>query len=383
MEPAGVLNYFTENSQDLIELVSDLARFDTPTGDANASIQFIRHYQKLLEEGGVSCRNYVTAAGVHLAGEWPAEKATRSRKAEVTFIVHSDTVWPLGEAARRPPALRDGKLYGPGVYDMRAGLALAVAFFRFLRDRKVETTQKFAIFVSCDEEEGSADAHQYMDREIHRDTVALVLEPPLPDGGLKIFRKGAGIYTLEISGRAAHAGTEPELGVSAIDELAHQILALHTLRNPELGITINIGEVQGGTAPNVIADCVRASIDLRFERIADGEELDQKIRALAAANHRTSLKVTGGIVYPPMVPTRATHLLAEKAKAMAAQLGISLTAGKSGGGSDGSYLSSKGIRTLDGLGVDGGGAHSLDEHIRVDRLPLRAALLSLLALELG
>jgi glutamate carboxypeptidase len=378
---AEIRRHFEARRTELLELLIDLVSRDSPTGDLEASRGFVGHYRRLLEACGVACREHAGSGGVHLAGDWPGDAGGDP---DVLISVHSDTVWPRGEAARRPPSLGDdGRLFGPGALDMRAGLTIALEFFRFVDARRVRGARRYRIFVSADEERGSLDARRFMDLEASA-PLALVLEPPLADGSLKAYRKGVGIYDLEIRGRAAHAGTDPERGASAIDELARQIDALNSLRDPSKGITINVGTVRGGTASNVIADFAEASIDLRFEDAADGDRLDARIRGLSPAIAGTRVAVRGGLIFAPMAPTAKTLVQIERARALAAALGMTaMGAGRSGGGSDGSYLSSKGITVLDGIGVDGGGAHSLSEHVLVERLPLRAALLAALAMGLA
>ena len=195
--------------------------------------------------------------------------------------------------------------------------------------------------------------------------------------------KGVGIYALEIRGRAAHAGAEPERGVSAIDELAHQVLALHEFRDADRGITINIGTVEGGTASNVVADRVTAAIDVRFNDRKDGAEIDGKLRSLRQHGPDVLMDIRGGIVFPPMVANDRMLREAERYIDVAGQLDLVLGTGRSGGGSDGSFLASRGTVTLDGVGVDGGGVHALHEHVRLDRFAVRAALLTEIVLRIG
>lgn len=363
-----------------------LVSLDTPTGDAQASRRFATLYQEMLESSGVCCRAFETEVGVHLVGDWlpgGATSAANDATPDVTLSCHSDTVWPAGEASRRPPTVRDGCLFGPGVYDMKAGLVTAALFFQFLQEGGASTDRHFRIFVSADEEHGSIDARPYMEQAVPADTCALVLEPPLPCGALKVYRKGVGIYTLEIRGRAAHAGAEPERGASAVDELAHQILALHEFRDTDRGVTINIGTVEGGTASNVVADRVTATIDLRFDDPKDGAEIDGKLRSLRQRDSNVLMDLRGGIAFPPMVASERTLREAERYVDVAGQLGLALGTGRSGGGSDGSFLASRGTVTLDGVGVDGAGAHALDEHVRLARFPVRAALLAEIALRIA
>ena len=375
----SILTYFEERRTHFIGILEDLIRHEVPSGDKESSRAFAAFYRQLLEERGARCREHITPMGVHLVADWPGEE---NNTPDVVLVAHSDTVWPAGEASRRPPTITDGKLYGPGAYDMRAGLLLALAVLECLQDLSIETSRSIRVFVSADEESGSLEAREFLEKEVPRDATCLVLEPPGPDGALKIERKGVGIYALGTHGRAGHAGVNPEDAVSAIDELVEQIVAIRTLRDAERKVTINIGEIEGGVASNVIADHARASIDVRFVQPEDGDAVDRALRTLQPQLEGTRLELTGGIVFPPMVAGPETLNLASRAIEIAGRLDFALTTSSSGGGSDGSYLASLGCRVLDGLGIDGDGAHALDEHIVVERLPLRAALLTHLMLEL-
>ena len=382
MTAQEILRYFENRSTHFLDLLEQMVLLDTPTGDLEASRKFTDFYRRELESCNVQCREIQTASGVHLVGDWRADGADETRAPEVTISAHSDTVWPRGESTRRPPVLLDGRFHGPGVYDMRGGLMLALALFSFLRDHKAETRRSFRIFVGADEERGSIEARPLMEREVPQESIVLVPEPPSEDAGMKVKRKGVGIYELETHGLAAHAGLGPGKGVSAIEELLEQIAVVHSLRDEERGVTINVGRIEGGVASNVIADHASAAIDVRFERLEDGKAVDQALKTLQPQIEGSSLELTGGIAFPPMVPGARSLALAEKAIKLARGLGESMTTAESGGGSDGSYLSSLGCAVLDGLGLDGAGAHSLDEHVIVERIPFRAAFLTRLALEL-
>jgi glutamate carboxypeptidase len=376
-----ILTYFEERSDYFLGLLMDLIRREVPNGDASASREFATHYRGLLEACGASCRQYVTTTGVHLVADWPGDGDSTTTP-DIVLVTHSDTVWPEGEVTRRPPSIKDGRLSGPGAYDMRAGLMLAVAVISYLDHASVNTSRAIRVFVSADEESGSLEAKEFLTREVPLESICLVLEPPGEGGALKIERKGVGIYQLAVEGRAGHAGINPDDASSAIDELVEQIVAIRTLRDTERGVSINIGEIEGGIASNVIADHARASVDVRFIQPEDGDAVDRALRTLQPQLEGTRLELTGGIAFPPMIPRPETLDLANKAIERAGKLGVTFTTSASGGGSDGSYLSAIGCRVLDGLGIDGDGAHALDEHIIVDRFPFRAALVTHLALEL-
>jgi len=379
LDPA--LHHFTGQIPEMVELISDLVGFDTPTGNPKALARFLDHYRGLLENAGASTRMVPGDSGPLLIAELeaPAE-GIRNNLGPLLLVGHSDTVWGINECDLRPPEVRDGRLYGPGVLDMKASLGLLVFLLRYLRSRPCP--RPLRIFLSSDEEAGSLAARPHLESVIRDKPVALVLEPPREDGGLKVERKGVGIYRLSVRGRPAHAGVDPHRGINAVDELVRQILEITRLRDPGRGISVNVGRVGGGIASNVIPDGAWAEIDIRFDRAGDGEMIDRRLRTLSPYLEGAELTLKGGVVFPPMEAGSVPPSLVEQAREIASRIGIRLGAGSSGGGSDGSFLASRGIPTLDGLGVDGTGAHSLDEHILLDCLAPRAALLALLVLEI-
>jgi glutamate carboxypeptidase len=376
VNPAEILAVFQACSELWIEELRQLVAFDTPSGDAERLRAFVRHYRRLLEAGGLECRELDGPAGPHLfaerGGEGPA----------LVLVGHSDTVWPAGEVERRPPRLGEGRLWGPGVYDMKSGLCLIAAALGFVRQAGAPLRRRLEVFVSADEEVGGVTAHPHMDAVLERGNTAIVLEPPCPDGSLKLRRKGVGLYRVRVEGRESHAGAAPGRGVSAVSELVRLIAMLESWADPERGVQVNIGTVGGGTATNVVAGSAWCGIDLRFDRVEDGEEFERRLRALEPRHSEARLSVEGGLIFPPLEPTPESIALSRLAIRLAGELGLEFGAGSSGGGSDGSFLASRGLHVLDGLGLDGDGAHSLDEHVVVERFAPRAALLASLVLEL-
>ena len=361
----------------MLDVLEHLVSMETPSGNAQALESFVKAYGALLEKAGVAWKAISGSGGPHLFGELVP---TKELSPPIVLVGHSDTVWPLGEVTRRPPRREDGRVYGPGVYDMRAGLVILLFALRYLREMGQALSRRVQVFLSADEELGSRSAHPHMDVLLSPAATALIVEPPLPDGSLKIERKGVGMYRIEVLGVEAHAGSELERGVNAIEELARRILEIMAWTNPQRGVTVNVGEIEGGIATNVVPGFAGAGVDVRFDRMEDGEDIDRRLRALWPENPRASLSMNGGIIFPPMVPNDRSRELSKKAIGIARELGLSISAGKSGGGSDGSYLAQRGLPVLDGLGVEGGGAHSREEHILIDRLPIRAAFLSRLIL---
>lgn len=376
--PENIIRYFRDHAGAILDVLDLLVRTETPSGDSHAIERFVRTYGGLLDDAGIEWHELRGRVGPMIRAHLPG--AAGASQSPLILVGHSDTVWPLGEVARRPPRERDGLYYGPGAFDMKAGLALAVFVLRFLRLSGAPLSRSLDLYVSPDEELGSATAHAHMELLVPRDAIALILEPPLPDGSLKLWRKGVGMYRLAVRGREAHAGSEPDAGRSAIVEMARRILEIHGWNDPGRGLRVNVGEVRGGIATNVIAGSAEAGIDTRFDSLADGKEIDRRLRSLSTTEPEISLVLSGGIIFPPLAPDDRSRALADRAVEIGGQLGMEISQGRSGGGSDGSFLASLGVSVLDGLGVDGGGAHAQDEHIRIDRLPLRAALLARLIL---
>ncbi len=297
-------------------------------------------------------------------------------------LCHFDTVWPAGTLATMPFRVEEGRAYGPGVYDMKASLVLAEFAASALLSLGPRPPRPVVFLFTSDEEIGSPDSRRLIEQEARRSAFVLVLEPPLSDGRLKTARKGVGRFVLEVTGRAAHAGVEPEKGVSAVTELAHQILALNALADPAAGTTVNVGVVRGGTTSNVVPAAATADIDVRVSTPDESNRIEAAISALRPISAGATLTVRGGVNRPPMERTPAVAGLFERVRAIGRSLGLELGEGSTGGGSDANLTAALGLATLDGLGAPGAGAHAGHEHIVIDALPGRAALLATLLLEL-
>jgi glutamate carboxypeptidase len=278
----------------------------------------------------------------------------------IVLLCHHDTVWPEGTLARLPFRVDGDRVTGPGSYDMKAGIveaafALAVA----------KPNRPVVVLSTSDEEIGSTSSRTLIEETARKAVAVLVLEPAASGGAIKTARKGIADFILEVDGRAAHAGVEPEKGISAIEELAHQVLALKALSDPASGTTINVGVVDGGTRPNVVAAHARAEIDVRFARAAEAERVVRAISDLQPRLAGARLRVSGGVDRPPMERSAGTIRLAGLAQRVAADIGFQLNETSTGGGSDGNFTAALGVATLDGLGPDGGGAHADSEHLLV------------------
>ena len=298
------------------------------------------------------------------------------------LLCHYDTVWPLGTIEQQPFRVDGDKAYGPGVYDMKASHVMAEFALRGIIELGLQLPRPIVILFTSDEEIGSLTSRGIIEEHALQSEYVLVLEPPTAEGALKTTRKGVGNFTLQVKGRAAHAGSQPERGISAINELAHQILYLQNLADHEQGTTVNVGVVKGGTRSNVIAARAEAEIDVRAWTQQEAERIESAMRSLQTASPAVELEVQGGFNRPPMMRSEAIGDLFHEVQQIGAKLGLDLQEGSTGGGSDGNFTAALGVPTLDGLGAMGDGAHAVHEHILVSDLPVRTGLLAAILLEL-
>jgi glutamate carboxypeptidase len=297
-------------------------------------------------------------------------------------VGHFDTVWPAGTVSARPFTVHDGKASGPGTFDMKAGVVIAEFALRGLLESGRRLPRPVVVFLASDEELGSPASRDVLLSHCQRAAYALVLEPPLPDGTIKTARKGAGRFTLEVEGRAAHAGIEPEKGVSAVKELAHQVLRLEELNDFARGTSVNVGLIRGGSGPNVIPAHAEAEVNFRAWTAAEMERIEAVLSGLTAVTPGARLLIRKGVLRPPMERTAGSAALFDRAREIAAGIDMRLRDSSSGGASDGNLCSAAGLPTLDGLGALGDGAHADHEYVVLDSLPERALLLAALLLKL-
>ena len=292
----------------------------------------------------------------------------------IAILSHMDTVHPVGTLASQPFRVNSDRVEGPGTYDMKAGIAVAVEAILLMQRRGTKPKRPVRFIITCDEEIGSHSGLPLIKEHATGAQAVLVTEPCVAGGLAKTSRKGVLTYQMNITGRAAHAGTHPQNGVSAITELAHQIRAILALANHAQGTTLNVGVITGGTASNVVAAHAFAEIDVRVTNAAETKRVHEALISLQPHAQGARVDVMQTEKRPPL--ERGPHVVAlyERVRAIAGEIGFDMQEGSSGGGSDGSFTAALGIPTLDGLGPDGGGAHAADEHVLIADLPLRLAL---------
>ncbi len=357
---------------EFMSLLERLVEAESPSRDALRNRRCAQLLEDQLKSVGARVRRFPSQGfGDHLLASF---RMRGSERPPLLFIGHMDTVHPVGVLDSLPRRREGDKMFGPGIYDMKSGLAATIQAFRALREKGGRPSGDVEFLITCDEEIGSPTSRALVEERARAARAALVIEPPIPGGGLKSRRKGVATYELEVRGRSAHAGIEPEKGASAVHEIAQ--LAVEARRIQDAACTVNVGVIRGGERSNVVADRASCSIDVRFWSSEAGEKADKRMRALRTSDERCALTLRGGINRGPLERTPESARLIRQAQAIAAYIGFELGEGSTGGASDGNFASAAGCPALDGLGVDGAGAHTKSEHIFVDDAPRRIALLS-------
>jgi glutamate carboxypeptidase len=305
--------------------------------------------------------------------ERPSARTPDDKSKHILILSHLDTVHPVGTLKAQPFEVKTDRVTGPGVFDMKSGLTLMLEALALLKQSGRSPQRRVQMLVTCDEEIGSHSSRQLIESAARGAHTVLVPEPSLPGGKAKTARKGVATFRIKAHGRAAHAGIEPEKGVSAITELAHQILALQALANTQDGTTVTVGTISGGTATNVIPALAEAGVDVRYVRRSEAERVQRAILAARAVTPNARVEVQAIDVRPPLERTDAVVNLYQRAREIAGELKFDLGEGSTGGGSDGCLTAALGVPTLDGLGPQGGGAHAIDEHIQLSDVPFRLA----------
>lgn len=371
-----LLDFCRSQSAWVRETVEALVNLESPSDNKAAVDRCGAELTRRLTAIGANVmRSQEATRGDHVRAEWRPSDAIGGATAAILVLGHFDTVWPVGTLERMPLHEQDGCLHGPGVFDMKAGIATAMLAMRALHECR-GTMPPVVMLWTTDEEIGSGTSRALIEEAARAASAVLVLEPSLPGGAAKTSRKGVGEFELTVHGVAAHAGLDPGKGASAVHELARVILALEALQDLERGITINVGVISGGSRTNVIADRAAAAIDVRVQTMEDAARLEGAIRSLRPTRSSMRIEIAGGIDRPPLERSPAVVRLYEQARQVAAALGRDLREGAAGGGSDGNFTGALGVPTLDGLGPEGDGAHAVHEHVLLDNLSWRGAFLA-------
>jgi glutamate carboxypeptidase len=378
--PQGTLarhqQHFHARQADIVSTIRELVQIESPSDVKSAGDQLgIFLAEKFTSLGGEIRIHRAQDFADHLQISFPG----RAKVKPVLLLGHFDTVYPLGTLAAMPCKIADGRLHGPGVLDMKSGIALMWYAIEALLAEHGALPRPVTVLLVSDEEVGSSSSRKITEALARESAAVLVLEPAAGlRGAVKTARKGVGEYTLKVNGVAAHAGLDPGKGHSAILELARQIAVVAKLNNLQRGISVNPGVIRGGTRTNVIAAAASVEIDVRIKNAKQAAGLDRKLRSLKPFDKHCRLEISGGINRMPMERTPGVAALYKKAKSIAKHLNWKLEEAAVGGGSDGNFTAGMGIPTLDGLGGVGKGAHAVHEHILISELPRRAALLAAL-----
>jgi len=367
-----LLPYLTQQLPEAIEFLEKMVALESPSFDKPLVDEFVRFVGARFAAMGAQ----LEFAHADKFGDHMIARFTGSSSERVLLLGHTDTVWPAGEATKRPFKITGGRAFGPGVFDMKAGILLIAMAIDALQKVDRGLPKCVTVLLVSDEEVGSTSSRTVTESEARLCRAVFVLEPSLPGGALKTARKGIGRFALKAIGRAAHAGIDPENGINAIEEISQQILKLQRMTDPARGTTVTVGVVQGGTRSNVVPAEAAAEIDVRISSMEEAERMTKMIKALSPQLAGARLEICGSINRPPMERTAETIRLFQLAQNVAQTLGIALEEGSTGGASDGNFTSAVGIPTLDGLGAVGGGAHAIEEWVDIQSLPHRAALLA-------
>ena len=373
IDHSAVMQWLAERQGEMVATVREMVLCESPTQNKQSCDVLCSHLAREFERiGGRVKIHRQRAAGDHLQVNFAGAKGRKP----VLLLGHFDTVYDLGTLETMPWREDKGRLYGPGVFDMKSGIAQMMYAISALREIRGGLPRPVKVLLVSDEEEGSDSSRAITEKVAQQCKAVLVCEPSGPGGALKTARKGVGSFTMTVRGKASHAGLDFEKGHSAILELSHQIQAISNLTDLKRGTTLNVGVIRGGTRTNVIAAEAVAEIDLRIARKSDGALMERKLRRLRPINPKCKLEIEGGINRPPLERTKSVVALFHVASNIARELGFPLSEIAVGGGSDGNFTAGMGIPTLDGLGAVGEGAHAIHESVVAAELPRRAALLA-------
>lgn len=370
-----LVEYFRAQSDAMTALLQQLVMLESPTTHKAA----VDRLGAFLAEQARGLGAEVSLVrqervGDHVVAHWGQGDG------QVLFLCHMDTVWEVGTLATCPLRLAGGRLYGPGAYDMKGGIAIALSALGGLRALDRWPALPITLLITTDEERGSRTSRELIETEARRSRLVLCMEPALSNGALKTQRKGTALFRVTAWGRAAHAGADHEKGINAIEELAHQVLALQRMTDYHNGTTVSVGRIEGGTRSNVVPDKAWAWVDLRVSTRAEGERMNRAIHNLQPVLPGARLEISGGLNRLPMERNELMVQTFAWAQSVAARIGFRLREGATGGGSDANFTAALNIPTLDGLGAVGDGAHAVNEHVLLASLPERTALVAALLL---
>jgi glutamate carboxypeptidase len=381
IDPSGLANLRALNErrhEQVVQMISCLVEIESPSGDVQGSLavnDLLESAARVIPSVTSVARVAAPNCGEHLLIRAFGEKGDGN--GATLILGHTDTVHPRGTlAAQRGLRTEGDRLYGPGVFDMKASCVMAIEALRCLTAMALVPRRPVTLLLTCDEEIGSATGRPLVEREARRAAQVLVLEPPAPGGCVKTARKGVGVWTVAAQGIASHAGLNPEKGASAILELARQTERLHALNDSARGTSFNVGLIQGGTRSNVVAAQAEMEVDVRFGAMEEARRVENLMSNLQPFDERVSLTIEGGINRAPLERTAGVVKLFQHAREIAARLGFELAECSVGGASDGNFAAALNVPVLDGLGVDGDGAHAAHEHILLRDITPRTALLA-------
>jgi glutamate carboxypeptidase len=370
-------DYFQNRLKEILNSIHSLVEIESTSRDISgnrAVVDWLEQKARKISEDFTIERIFAEGYGEHFI-----LRAFPSSEKPILLLGHTDTVHPRGSKEKNPTRIEDGKFYGCGIFDMKSGCVLMLEALRAFKEFNLAPKRPVTILLSCDEEIGSFSGRPLVEKEAKDSEFCLVCEPSA-NGRVKTGRKGTGMFNLQARGIPAHAGLEPERGASAILEISRQIEKIHALNNLAEGTTANVCTVSGGTTTNVIPEYANCSIDVRFTRASEAERIERELKNLKSFDARVSLELSGGINRPPLERTETVAKLYEKARRIAESFDYELGETQVGGASDGNFVAALGVPVLDGLGVTGNGAHTLEEYILVEDISRRAALLASLLL---
>lgn len=369
------LRYAIDKQAEIVGLIREMAECESPSDSPSHVDRFVDLVAERTKDIATAETIKADKYGRHLRLEFKV--GGRRKQGQILALGHSDTVWPLGTLKIMPVRQEEGRLWGPGVLDMKSGLAFFLYAMRALRELDAAVERKVVLLIVSDEEVGSRTSRAYTEAEAKRSECVLVVEPGTGLAGkLKTARKGIGNYTVIVEGKASHAGVDFTNGASAIVEAARQIEKMARFTNLRRGITVNPGVITGGTRSNVVAAETSIDVDVRAVRLKDSQRIEKALRGLKPVDRRCKIRVEGGLNRPPMERTRTIRKLFERARNIGGSMGLTVEESSTGGGSDGNFTAALGVATLDGLGGVGEGAHAVNESILLDRVADRVALLA-------